>query len=455
MKIILILIAISIQISAIANQSPASGINGIKDERHVTYALVNAHIFLDSQTEIDNATLIIKDNKILAVGNNISVPDNAISYDMTGSNIYPGFILLDSDYGLSKVKPKAPFRYSAKEILDSTTTGVVNSNEAIKASYQAISDFHHDTEKAKKLREIGFSTVLSSKHDGIMRGTSVLVSLNDKPDQQSIVTPEVAFHLSFDKGSSKQLYPVSLMGASALMRQTWLDADWYGKGKDDYTDIDLQAVNAKQSLLQIFEVKNWQQTLLANKIGKEFNKNIVIKSSGDEYKHIDAIKKLNKIIITPLNFPKAMDVADELDAWNVSLEKMIEWESAPYNPYFLYKNEIEFVLTANLSEQKTFLKNLRKAIKKGLPKAAALASLTTTPAKILANKSLGHLRKGASANFIVAQGDVFSKDGIITENWVAGQRYVIKKLPKINPGIYQLQFDNKTQAIEISLKKVS
>ena len=32
------------------------------------------------------------------------------------------------------------------------------------------------------------------------------------------------------KGSSKQFYPTSLTGSIALLRQTYLDADWYEKG---------------------------------------------------------------------------------------------------------------------------------------------------------------------------------------------------------------------------------
>jgi len=139
-----------------------------------------------------------------------------------------------------------------------------------------------------------------------MRGTSVLVNLNDDKDQKSIIASEQAFHLSFDKGSSKQIFPVSLMGASALVRQTWLDAIWYGNGKPDFTDIDLLAINQNKSKLQIFTVNNWQQALLAKKISKEFDKNIVIKTSGDEYKHIGKIKQLNSSLIVPLVMIEAL-----------------------------------------------------------------------------------------------------------------------------------------------------
>ncbi|MCF6317704.1 MAG: amidohydrolase family protein [Proteobacteria bacterium] len=431
-----------------ANTLPTAVTNGSKDERHIIYAFIHANIFVDAYTKLDDATLLIQDNKVLGVGQKIKVPGNAIVYDLDGENIYPGFILLDSNYGLPEAPKKAPFSFFGEEIMDTTTTGAVNTNESIKASYQAINEFHHDAKQAKALRKLGFSTVLSSKHDGIMRGTSTLVNLNDDADQSSIINSQQAFHLSFDKGSSKQLYPISLMGASALLRQTWLDAKWYGVGKEGYTDIDLQAVNKHQSKQQIFTVKNWQEALLANKIAKEFNKNIVLKTSGDSYKHIDAIKKLNRSLIVPLSFPKAPDVSNKLDAWNVSLDKMLEWEAAPYNLYYLHKKGVEFAVVPK--EHKTFFKDMQKAIKKGLPESAMLAALTSSPAKILSNPSLGHLRRGASANFIITQGGIFSKEGKIIENWVAGKKFAINEKSMMDSGIYRLDVAGLNQ--ELTLK---
>ncbi len=450
MKKIILILSLLAYFCAQANPLPTAIVNGSKDERHVIYALINAHIFIDADTKLENATLLVQDNKILDVGDNIQVPDGAIVHDVDGQNIYPGFILMDSDYGLPEAPKKAPFTFFGKEIMDSTIPGAVNTNEAIKASYNAVNEFHHDAKKAKALRKLGFSTVLSSKHDGIMRGTSTLVSLNDAADQSSIVSSQQAVHLSFDKGSSKQLYPISLMGASALLRQTWLDAIWYGDGKEGYTDLDLQAVNDNKSKQNVFEVKNWQQAVLANKIAQEFNKIIVFKTSGDSYKHVDTIKKMNRQLIVPLSFPKTPDVSDELDAWNVSLDKMLEWEAAPYNLVYLNNNGIEFAVVPK--EQKTFFKDIQKAIKKGLPESAMLAALTSTPAKILSNNSLGHLRKGARANFIITQGGVFNKDGKIIENWVAGKRFYINEKSMLDSGNYRFDFTDLDDELTLENK---
>lgn len=447
MKIIICLV---LSFKLMATPNPTAMLNGPKDERHPVTAFINANIFTDAETELTNATLIIQDGKVLAVGQNVQIPQQAHIRDLHGAYIYPGFILLDSNYGLPKPAKKAPFSFFGAEIMDSTTTGAVNTNEAIKASYQGINDFHHDEKQAKELRQLGFSTVLTSNHDGIMRGSSVLVNLNENSDNQSILKANVAMHLSFDKGSSKQLYPISLMGSSALIRQTWLDASWYGDGHADYTDVDLAAINKNNSLPRVFETKNWQQTLLADKLGKEFDQQLIIKTSGDEYKHIDAIKKLNRQLIVPLVMPKAPKISDELDAWNVSLTDMMKWQMAPYNSYYLHENGIEFALVP--ANNKSFLKDLTKAVKKGLPQNKALAALTTTPARFLKNPKLGNLKKGSYANFIIAEKNIFEKGGKINENWVAGERYEINRMNPLQSGIYALTIDGKTDEIELQNK---
>ncbi len=447
MKIIICLV---LSFKLMANPNPTAMLNGSKDERHPIVAFIHASIFVDSKTELKDATLVIQDGKVLVVGQDIKIPEKAHIRDMHGAIIYPGFVLLDSGYGLQEPKKPVPFSFFGAEVMDTTTTGAVNTNEAIKASYQGINDFHHNAKQAKELRKLGFSTVLSSRHDGIMRGSSVLVNLNDDNDNQSILKAKAAMHLSFNKGSSKQLYPISLMGSSALLRQTWLDAKWYGDGQADYTDVDLAAINKTSQLPQVFESKNWQETLLADKLAKEFDKKLIIKTSGDEYQHVDAIKNLNRQLIVPLTMAKAPEVSDELDAWNVSLTDMMKWQMSPYNAYYLHEKGVNFALVPG--KNKTFFKDLIKSVKNGLPQSAALAALTSTPAGYLNNNKIGNLKKGSYANFIIAQKNLFEKGGKINENWVVGKRYVINKINPLEPGVYQLNLDGKNQEIELQNK---
>src|SRR5689334_18120639 len=73
--------------------------NGIADPRHGHYAFTNATIVKDTATTLRNATLLIKDGKIVAVGTGVKVPAGAVIVDCKDKYIYPSFIDIYADYG--------------------------------------------------------------------------------------------------------------------------------------------------------------------------------------------------------------------------------------------------------------------------------------------------------------------------------------------------------------------
>ena len=78
-------------------------VNGTTNPKHLTYAFVHAKIFTDYKTSIDSATLIICDGKIVDAGRNLTVPKDAVVYDLKGKFIYPSLIDIFTDYGLPEV----------------------------------------------------------------------------------------------------------------------------------------------------------------------------------------------------------------------------------------------------------------------------------------------------------------------------------------------------------------
>ena len=93
--LLLIFVISSLQIQAQAT-FPANDVASPKDG---SYAFTNATIVKDAQTTLQNATLLIKQGKI--VGINVPVPKDAVVVDCKGKFIYPSFIDLFSNYGLS------------------------------------------------------------------------------------------------------------------------------------------------------------------------------------------------------------------------------------------------------------------------------------------------------------------------------------------------------------------
>ena len=263
--------------------------NDVHDERVHAYAFINAHLFVDYQTEIKNATLLIKEGKVIQIGANLTAPSGYIVVDLKGKYIYPSLIDLHTHYGLPKVALATSRGFTGAEQMLTKTPGAYNANEAIKSDFDASEVFNNNEKAATIFRKIGFGSVLSFRADGIARGTSTFTTLGDNPNK-NILIQNAAAHYSLNKGTSKQYYPGSTMGYISLLRQTYLDAAWYGQfNPRPFLDQSLEAWIAEQNLPQFFDAGGWINVLRADKVGDEFGVQYVIKSGGDAYKRIEEI----------------------------------------------------------------------------------------------------------------------------------------------------------------------
>ncbi len=425
---------------------------GISDKRPQTYAVTGATIYRDFQTVIEKGTLVFKEGKIIAVGANVTVPPNAVVVDANGLFIYPSFIDMYGDYGLPAVKKtdRSNWRNIKPE---SSKKGAYGWNEAITPEVRADKLFAADEKAAAELRKLGFGAVLTHQRDVIARGSGTLVTLGSKKENEEIIKGIAAAHYSFDKGSSMQDYPSSLMGALALLRQTHYDAQWYRAAKDNTEyNISLDAWNHLQPLPQIIEALDWLTLLRADKLGDAMGVQFMIKTTGDEYKRLDEVKATRAPLLVPVNFPEAYDVENPFDALQLTLADMKHWELAPTNAAMLHGAGIEFAFTADgMKDKKSFLINIRKAIQHGLPETAALKALTYTPAKLInALDKTGSLEKDRLANFIITSGKIFDKETRILENWVQGNKFVIDNTHLENiDGIYLLEFSGNQLELTI------
>ncbi|MEP7372401.1 MAG: amidohydrolase family protein [Chitinophagaceae bacterium] len=416
--------------------------NGVADPRHNYYAFTNASIVKDATTILTNATLVIKDGKIVAVGTAIKVPAGAVEIDCKGKFIYPSFIDIYADYGTSAPqRTGGGFTPGQQPQLTTAVKGPYGWNQAIKSDAEAYKVFAVDDSKAKPLRDAGFGTVLSHVRDGIARGTGAIVTLANEKENLVIIKDRASAHYSFQKGSSTQSYPSSMMGSIALLRQSYLDAAWYkNKPASEGFNISLKAWNEIQSLPQVFDANDKWNDLRADRIGDEFGVQYIIKAGGNEYQRIKEMKATNATFIVPLNYPQAQDVEDPNDARFVSLSDMKHWEMAPTNAGAFEKAGIPFCLTtSDLRDIKSFLSNLRSAFQFGLTEAAAFNALTKTPATVLGiYNEVGSLDAGKWANFLITSGSIFSEKTTIFQNWIKGTKYLVKDEAASEGGSYKL-----------------
>ncbi|WP_412499039.1 amidohydrolase family protein [Shewanella indica] len=415
-------------------------------------ALTHAKLILSPGKQLDNATLLIENNRIKQVISNNEIPQNAYKIDLNGYTIYPGFIDPFAEYGLEYSESAAAIEAPVYQI---KSKGAVAANGAIHAEKEWFTYVLPDNKTASNWISNGFTSVQSAHLDGIFRGVGVSLSLADKKSNQVIYRPRSRHFMAFDKGNSPQDYPNSLMGSIALIRQTLSDANWYNQNKKNAAGREgllspefntaLERLHDIKTRGVIFDTRNLNNQLRAAKLLSQSDIQPILLGNGQEYARVKELLEYRPVLILPLNFPAAPQVSDEDYAREVPLNILRHWERAPSNPAVLAANNIPFSFTQYGMDGKAFWPRLRMALQAGLDEEAALAALTTQAAAAAGIEDLvGKLAPGYMADLVIAKGNLF-QDGEIISVWLQGEEQ------KLMPPGYQWQGSYRLHLAELEL----
>ena len=399
---------------------------GLRDMTPRWHAITGARLVLAPGQIVDNGTLVMKDGVIVAAGANVAVPAGARVWALPGRTVYAGFIDAASNLGRPAATPAS-----------AASAAVAGAAPAARSSRWVRADFHQSTALALKPedlraeREQGFTAALATPPSGaVFRGQSALLSLRDTPDARSLVlAADVAQHVAaeysafdFEGGGGRSgqaiTYPTSLMGSIALMRQTWLNTRWAagpavaGERREFNAQLMALAPALTGKQLVVHEALDEQDLARIAQLRDEFGLRVIAQGTGAEYRRVAQLKAMKLPVIVPLAYPATPEVEQPESALDVSLHQLQHWERAPGNAAALQAGGVEFALsTQGLKDlKKEFWPRLRQAVQRGLTPEAALAALTTTPARLLGQPRLGRLAAGQLAHVVVASGDLFTSD---------------------------------------------
>ena len=111
-----------------------------------TYAITHAKIFTLAGAPIDDGTLVIKDGKIAAIGEDIPVPADAKVIDAKGLQVYPGLFDSITQMGLSEIS-------AVRSTVDTTETGSFNP-DVVAATAVSPSSAHIPVVRAAGITEV-------------------------------------------------------------------------------------------------------------------------------------------------------------------------------------------------------------------------------------------------------------------------------------------------------------
>ncbi|WP_235033414.1 amidohydrolase family protein [Rubripirellula obstinata] len=409
-----------------------SPIVGIRTSDASPVLLHGGTVVTDPGSAPEEKDVLIRGNTIVSVGEDIEALAGTQRIDVSGKRIYAG--LIDAMREVS-IKPSQSDRLG-----DASGSGYWNKN--ITPNIRAADVASQPDSDLDKLRSQGFTVQLLAPSGGIVKGASCAVLMVDPKHSQRLLKENVFQHVTITvpRGKRRDDYPNSPMGATALLRQTFSDAAWYRdaqRARKLYPALPRPELNL--SLAQIgqimesgtfvFDAANERMAQRSIDIAEEFSLSMVLRGSGREYRELDQIAATGKVVLLPVDFPKAPDTKTAQSIRETSLVDWMHWHFAPENPGRLEKANVSFCLTSDtLDDPGKLLSNVRKAVDRGLSAEAALAALTETPAKVLGiERFAGRVEAGMLASLVITDGDLFDDKTKVQETWVAGERFVIEK----------------------------
>ena len=412
------------------------------------HAIVGARIVTAPGQTIERGTIVVRDGVITAVGADVAIPADARVWQADSLTIYPGLI----DPFVQVPDESRTAGGGRRSTPAPESRGATHELPVVRAESRAVEMLPFADDQRASLRAAGFTMVQLAPRAGIVRGQTAVIGLGDGSANDVVVKPDASQVLALE--AARDGYPGSLMGAVALIRQTLMDAKWYGETRGIYAkspqgkerpDENLSwaalqpVVAGKQPAL--FIASDMLEVLRASAIAREAGITAMALGGGDEYKRVRDIKATGLSLIVPVAFPEAPDVSDPATALEASTEELRHWYYAPENPATLVKAGVPFALTSfGLEDPKKFRGKVTTAIERGLKPADALAAMTTMPAKLLglADRA-GTIAPGKIANLTVTRGDLFSKKGKVVEVWVDGRSYEMSATGDSIKGNWTLQ----------------
>lgn len=421
-----ILLVTVVSLSASAQSFPPTSRHedGLHSHPLRVFALTGGKVIRSPGNEPESATILIRDAKIEAIGNKVVIPAEAKVIDLEGKFVYPGFIDSFCEKSFEESNSRPPTSYW-------------NSN--IRSDFEVRDALLKSNLSSGELRKQGFVAQLVAPKDGILKGRSAIYALGEDDLTQLVLREQFALvgELTLGGRRSRGNYPNSPMGAVALARQAFYDAQWYRdaqKAAHANSDLPRPEQNVTLAAMQpyvdgklpvMIETSNDQFLLRADQFAREFNLDLIAIGSGREYRQLDAVAKAKRTLIVPIDFAKAPNVATPQAADDATLQALMHWDHAPENIARLIDRNVEVLLTAHrLDSPSLFLKNLRIAVKRGLDESDALAAMTTVPAKRFGiDKQLGTIEVGKLASLVVTSQPWAEDKAKVLETWVNGHRY--------------------------------
>lgn len=409
------------------------------------YAISGVKIVVGNGTVIEKGTVVVRKGLIEAVGASVTAPADARVIDGSGLTVYPGLIDAHSNIGMPSGQQPRPMGPGQGGMQQGAAPSSSNSNfpAGLQPEVDAFSALRGGDAQFEAARNAGFTSALTIGRDGVFNGQSILINMAGESVSAMTIKDRVAQHFTF-RTVSGGAYPTSLLGTFSAFRQMMLDARRHANLVKAYeaNPKGLQRPPADKSIEALVPVVSGTMPIAFNAVTEnevkralglieEFKLNGMIVGGHEAWKVSSRLKRLNVPVIFSLNLPKRT-TAGAPEADPEPLRTLRSRAETPNAPGLLIKDGVRVAFTSGgMSNLGDFLANAAKVVEAGMPKDAAIRSMTLGAAELFGvSDRLGSVEAGKIANLIVIKGDIFSADRFINHVFVDGRHFEQKERPR-------------------------
>lgn len=383
-------------------------------------AWTGIHIVPITSKEVSKGTIVIHKGKIVAVGpqNKIKIPEDAVKVDGKGKTVMPGLICTHSHLGgFGGGDGSGPIQPEVR-IFDSLNVHDAGFRRAVAGGLTSL------------------NIMPGSGH--LMSGQTIYVKLRKDPrtiDDFAYKDEKGKFlgGMKMANGTNSMRgapFPGTRGKSAALVRQKFIQAQEYqakvkaakgDKAKLPPRDLGMEA------MVEVLEGKRivhhhthrHDDIITVLRLSKEFNFRVVLHHVSEGWKVAKEIAEAGAacsaiLIDSPGGKLEAIDLVFETGA-------ILEKAGVP----------VAFHTDDWITDSRLFLRMPALAVRAGMSRKAALASLTIEGAKMMdLDSKIGSLEVGKDADIVILNGDPLSVYTKVLETYVEGKKVFDRSLPK-------------------------
>ncbi|MGH7529934.1 MAG: amidohydrolase family protein [Gemmatimonadales bacterium] len=379
-----------------------------------TIAITGATVHPVSGPRLENATVLIRNGRIAAVGSNVTVPSDATRIDAAGKWVTPGLIDGASQLGLTEIS--AVQGTNEATLRDDEIAAAFNVAEGINPASALI--------PVTRIEGVTTTVAVPGGNDALIRGQAVLIDLDGETVERMIAKSPVAMVVNLNE-DAKDAGGGSRAGVAARLRRVLDDAREYATRRNDYRRDQMQELAAPEADLEALQpvlrgelpvvalANRRSDIATALRIAREYRLRLILAGGAEAWMIADRIAAADvPVLVQPL------DNIPSYDALGIRYENAALLATAGVKVILM---ETDTHNARNLRQQ------AGNAVAYGMSWDQALRAITATPAEVFGvARDYGTLEPGKVANVVVWSGDPFEFSTAVEHVFIRGREIPLR-----------------------------